>query len=80
MQYLPLRSQQTPGVNRAPYPADSFSIRYNYYDGNKHGSDYLYPITNDVLGRWKHYNLSSQTLTERNQRAVSPLMSRELSR
>ena len=48
MQYLPLRSQQTPGVNRAPYPADSFSIRYNYYDGNKHGGDYLYPITKDI--------------------------------
>ena len=62
------------------YPVDSFSSRYNYYDGNKHGSDYLYPITKDVLGSWKHYNLSSQTLNERNQRATSPLVSRELDR
>ena len=59
---------------------DSFSSRYNYYDGNKHGSDYLYPITKDVLGSWKHYNLSSQTLNERNQRSTSPLVSRELDR
>eukprot|EP00092_Neocalanus_flemingeri_P019333 GFUD01020940.1.p1 GENE.GFUD01020940.1~~GFUD01020940.1.p1 ORF type:complete len:252 (+),score=48.08 GFUD01020940.1:88-843(+) len=61
-------------------PVDSFSSRYNYYDGNKHGSDYLYPITKDVLGNWKHYNLSSQTLNERNHRATSPLVSRELDR
>ena len=58
----------------------SFSSLYNYYDGNKHGSDYLYPITRDVLGSWKHYNRSNQTLTERNNRASSPLVSRQLDR
>jgi len=62
------------------YPDGSFSSRYNYYDGNKHGTDYLYPITKDVLGSWKHYNLSSQTLNERNHRSTSPLVSRELDR
>jgi len=62
------------------YPAGSFSNQYNYYDGNKHGSDYLYPITKDVLGSWRHYNLSYQTLTERNKRSTSPLVSRELDR
>jgi len=57
-----------------------FSGQYNYYDGGKHERDYLYPTTRDVLGTWKHYNLSGQTLTERNQRATSPLVSRELDR
>ena len=32
------------------------------------------------MGSWKHYNLSCQTLNERNQRATSPLVSRELTR
>eukprot|EP00092_Neocalanus_flemingeri_P035503 GFUD01038636.1.p1 GENE.GFUD01038636.1~~GFUD01038636.1.p1 ORF type:complete len:244 (-),score=47.63 GFUD01038636.1:157-888(-) len=62
------------------YPSDSFSSRYNYYDGNKHGGDYLYPITNDVLGSWKHYNLSADTLNYRNMRSKSPLVTRELNR
>jgi hypothetical protein len=59
---------------------DSFSSRYNYYDGNKHSGDYLYPITTDVLGSWKHYNLSADTLNYRNSRAKSPLVTRELNR
>jgi len=62
------------------YPVDSFSSHYNYYDGNKHSSDYLYPSTNDVLGSWKHYNLSADTLNYRNSRAKSPLVTRELNR
>ena len=37
-------------------------------------------ILMQVMGSWKHYNLSSQTLNERNQRATSPLVSRELTR
>merc|ERR1719333_543729 len=41
---------------------------------------WVHVVTKDVLGSWKHYNLSGQTLTERNQRATSPLMSRELDR
>jgi len=62
------------------YPSNSFSSRYNYYDGNKHSGDYLYPITRDVLGSWKHYNLSADTLNYRNNRAKSPLVTREISR
>ena len=46
----------------------------------KHGSDYLYPTTKNVLGSLKHYNLSSKTLNERIHRANSPLVSRELDR
>lgn len=57
-----------------------FASKYNYYDGNKHLPDYLYTSTSDVLGSWKHYNLSSQTISERNTRAKSPLVSRELDR
>lgn len=62
------------------YDSNSFSSRYNYYDGNKHGSEYLYPVSQEVLGNWKHYSLSSSTLKERNQRGTSPLVSRELNR
>merc|ERR1712198_803746 len=62
------------------YPEDSFSSRYDYYDGNKHGTDGLYPCNKDVLGTWKHYNISAETLNARNTRARSPLQSRELDR
>lgn len=63
------------------YPQDSFSSRYDYYHGNKHGSENpIYPCTNEVLGTWKHYNLSGDTLNMRNNRARSPLQSRELNR
>ena len=62
------------------YPAESFSGRYNYYDSNKHCTDYLYPVSNDVLGSWKHYNLSAETMNFRNQRARSPIITRELDR
>jgi len=71
-------SEMSTDVNNSS--VGSFSSLYNYYDGNKHGSDYLYPITRDVLGSWKHYNRSNQTLTERNNRASSPLVSRQLDR
>merc|ERR1711915_777015 len=57
-----------------------FAKNYNYYDAGTHQSDYLYSSTNDMLGSWKHYNLSNQTITERNTRAKSPLLSRELDR
>jgi hypothetical protein len=62
------------------YPADSFSAKYNFYDGNKHCTDYLYPSSQDLLGTWKHYNLSADTINFRNQRATSPLITRELNR
>jgi len=67
-------------ICETPARSGVFSSQYNYYDGGKHGSDYLYPMTREVLGSWKHYNLSYQTLSERNKRATSPLVSRELDR
>merc|ERR1711875_59254 len=36
--------------------------------------------TADILGSWKHYNLSGATLNSRTTRAKSPLMDRELIR
>jgi len=62
------------------YESPSFQARYNFYDGNKHDKDYLYPVSRDVLGSWKHYNLSRSTLDSRNRRETSPLVSRELDR
>ena len=37
-------------------------------------------VFRDVLGSWKHYNLSRSTLDSRNRRETSPLVSRELDR
>jgi len=73
-------SQARNSVTARNYASDSFSSRYNYYDGNKHDSDYLYPVSPEVLGSWKHYNLSADTINRRNTRASSPLQSRELDR
>merc|ERR1719282_1233288 len=36
------------------YSGDSFTSKYDYYDGNKHLNDYLYDSTKDVLGSFKH--------------------------
>jgi len=77
------RSYQTTRTKERKYSnrsENSFASRYNFYDGNKHFSDYLYPITNDVLGSWKHYNLSADTLNYRNMRSKSPLVTREINR
>ena len=60
--------------------SNRFSNNYNYYDCNKHSQDYLYPVTMDMLGSWKHYNISSETLNYRNMRAKSPIVTRELDR
>lgn len=62
------------------YPNGSFRSQYNYYDVSKYNNDYLYPVNDKVLGNWKHFHLSSSTLNERNQRANSPLVTRELTR
>jgi len=62
------------------YPSNTFSSNYNFYDSNKHSGDYLYPVRADVLGNWKHYNLSADTLNYRNNRAKSPLVTRQLNR
>ena len=40
----------------------------------------IYPVGREVMGSWKHYNLSRSTLEGRQRRETSPLESRELSR
>ena len=67
-------------MREASYPGESFSSKYNYYDGSKHLNDYLYESTRDVLGNFKHYNISEKTLNIRNMRSKSPLVTRELDR
>lgn len=57
-----------------------FSSNYDFYAGNKHENDYLYSSTRDVLGNWKMAGKSRDTLTRRNDRATSPLISRGLDR
>jgi len=74
------RSRYESKVRDLTYPGESFSSRYNYYDGSKHLNDYLYESSKDVLGNFKHFNLSSETLRIRNLRSRSPLVTRELDR
>jgi len=74
------RSRYERSLREVSYPGESFSSKYNYYDGSKHLNDYLYESTRDVLGNFKHYNISEKTLNIRNMRSKSPLVTRELDR
>jgi len=74
------RSRYERSLREVSYSGDSFSSKYNYYDGTKHLNDYLYESTRDVLGNFKHFNLSAKTLNIRNMRSRSPLVTRELDR
>merc|ERR1712212_1239344 len=58
------------------YQSDNYS-RDNYSGGNYSGGNYS---SADILGSWKHYNLSGATLNSRTTRAKSPLLDRELIR
>merc|ERR1712215_603365 len=80
--YQTARNNERSNSNRtySSNSENSFASRYNFYDGNKHFPDYLYPITNDVLGSWKHYNLSADTLNYRNMRSKNALVTREINR
>jgi len=61
----------------------SYSSSTNQYQSGNYSSD-SYSRGNyssaDILGSWKHYNLSGATLNSRTTRAKSPLMDRELIR
>ena len=62
-----------------PEPSNSFRSRYDYYDSMKHENDYLYDRSS--VGRDFHcFRKSKATLEARNQRAKSPLQSREIER
>jgi len=58
----------------------SYNISLSDYYGSNKYNDYVYSSSNDVLGRWKHFSRSNNTLNDRTQRATSPLVSRELNR
>merc|ERR1712038_461021 len=53
------------------------AMLYNYYESDKCSSDYL---PRSVMGDWKHFHLSQDTLNYRNNRARSPLVTREINR
>jgi len=78
--YRSVRENRESLQRERSYSPESFAYRYNYYDGGKHLPDYLYPMSREVLGTWKHSGLSQDTLNLRNSRATSPLRSRELDR
>jgi len=62
---------QSGNYSRDNYSSDNY-LRDNYSGGNYSSAD--------ILGSWKHYNLSGATLNSRITRAKSPLMDRELIR
>lgn len=60
-------------------PSNSFRSRYDYYSAMKHENDFLYDRSS--VGRDFHcFRKSKATLEARNQRAKSPLATRELER
>ena len=62
-----------------PHPHDlDHGHNHDNLDPDNHDHDNT--VIRDVLGTWKHYNLSAETLAARNTRARSPLQSRELDR
>ena len=75
-----MRKSYEKEISSNSYESPSFQSRYSFYDGAKHERDYLYPMTREVMGSWKHFNLSKSTLAERHRRETSPLVSRELDR
>lgn len=68
-----------PTRSYSSYSSEPFRNRYDYYGAMKHERDFMYN-TADVGSTYKHYRRSSATLTERNAREKSPLVSRELDR
>ena len=54
--------------------------RKDYYDMSKHTGDYFFNFSRDLLGDFKHFNISNNTLNYRMQGAKSPMITRELNR
>jgi hypothetical protein len=61
------------------YEPTSYRSRYDYYSSMKHETDFMYDRSS-VMSDWHHYRKSKSTLEARNQRAKSPLATRELDR
>jgi len=63
----------------AAYEPTSFRSRYDYYSGMKHETDFMYDRS-EAMSNWYFTRKSRSTLEHRNQRAKSPLATRELDR
>jgi len=61
------------------YEPTSFRSRYDYYGAMKHEQDFMYDRSS-VMSDFHHFRKSRNTLEARNQRAKSPLATRELDR
>jgi len=72
-------NQRKAYVAETESPSNSFRSRYDYYSAMKHENDFLYDRSS--VGRDFHcFRKSKATLEARNQRAKSPLATRELER
>lgn len=61
------------------YEPTSFRSRYDYYSARKHETDFMYDRST-AMSDWYFTRKSRSTLEHRNQRAKSPLATRELDR
>jgi hypothetical protein len=61
------------------YEPTSYRSRYDYYSPKKYDTDYLYDRS-EVMHDFHFYRKSRATLEDRNSRAKSPLVARELDR
>merc|ERR1712018_850122 len=61
------------------YEPNSYRSRYDYYSAKKHDTDFLYDRSS-VMSDFHFARKSKSTLEARNQRAKSPLATRELDR
>jgi len=77
--YINQRKAQLAPVPARAYEPESYRSRYDYYGAMKHEKDFTYD-TSSAQRDFHCYRKSKQTLEARNQRAKSPLASRELDR
>jgi len=72
-------NQRKAELNTRLYEPESYRAKYDYYSARKYDRDYTYDRSS-VERDFACYRKSKQTLEARNQRAKSPLASRELDR
>lgn len=72
-------NQRKAELNTRLYEPESYRSKYDYYSARKYDRDYTYDRSS-VERDFACYRKSKQTLEARNQRAKSPLASRELDR
>merc|ERR1739838_247220 len=77
--YINQRKAQLATEPVARYEPNTYRSRYDYYGAMKHEKDFMYDRSS-VERDFHCYRKSKQTLEARNQRAKSPLATRELDR